>query len=312
MIEYPYWAAYSGTFGAHRFDRLRMLRETNAWPPAMADSTADGTMFHEGEWYYDTDAHEYNKYMIQPELARPPMADVSALMWQVGNHMHFEISVTNRSGVTLSPSNSAYVTAVVYEDVVHLAPPNNTSDTSRVARAAPQVAITTPLADGATATYSIDTPDLSGVNWSKLHGVAFADYIPGDKPVAYWDMLQAAVATYHAQAPALAVSPDGVSSWFPYTNRGSETKSIAMNGYPANMTWTATKTQPWLSLSATGGTLPASINLTVNSAGMGLGSYSDTLHITAAGPAGPLTKDIPVTLVVYETRTFLYLSTIWR
>lgn len=291
-----------------------MLRTPdNAWPPVMADSTANGTMYHEGEWVNDTDAHEYNQYMIQPELNRAPQADVSANMWRVGNHMRFAVTVTNHSGVTLSPSNSAYVTAVVYEDVVHLPPPNNTTDTSRVARAAPQVPITTPLANGATATYTIDTPDpISVSDWTRVHGVAFVDYIPGGQPKPYYDMLQAGVATYHDQAPSLTVSPTGFTSWFPFTNPGSETKPLAMNGYPASMSWTASKTQPWVTLSATSGTLPASINVGVNSAGLGLGTYQDTIHITAAGPGGPLTKDVPVTLVVYETRLFFFLPLVRR
>lgn len=305
--------AYSGHFAARRYDRLRPLRDTvtPAYPPVMTDSTANGDRYHEGEYDDNTDAYYYNKDLVQPELARAPQAEVSAVMWRVGNHLRFVVTVKNTSGVTLSTGNSAYVTAVVYEDVTYVPPPNNATDTSRVARAAPELAIST-LANGASATYTIDTPDLSGVNWSKLHGVAFVDFKPGNKDPSYWDMLQAALATYNSQAPSLNVSPGALSFMFTKADPGVKIDSLSISGYPTGLSWSATKAASWLSISPASGTLPGSMTVQVNSAGLPKATYNDTIHFTAAGPEGPLTKDVPVTLVVSETIYPFYLPIIKR
>ena len=57
----------------------------------------------------------YSQLMIADSLARPPQADISAQVQRVGNSYHFDVEVTNLSGVTLSPSNEATVYAIVYE-----------------------------------------------------------------------------------------------------------------------------------------------------------------------------------------------------
>ena len=63
------------------------------------------------------------------------------------------------------------------------------------------------------------------------------------------------------------------------------------------MNWTATKTQPWVSLSASSGTAPASLGVSVLTAGMPAGLYMDTVTISAPGALGsPAT--IAVTMVL--------------
>ncbi len=130
----------------------------------------------------------YTKYkaMVDASLARPPQANITAQCQRVGNKFHFDIQVTNLSGVTLSGSNSASVYAIVYEDGA------TSGLTKRYVRASAWTSIVS-LANGATGNFNLDTPDLSGVNWDKLHCVALVDYRPGGFTGAY-DMLQAAFA----------------------------------------------------------------------------------------------------------------------
>jgi uncharacterized repeat protein (TIGR01451 family) len=126
------------------------------------------------------------KQIINDSLARPPKAAISAQVQRVGNRYHFDIQVTNLSGVTLSSSNEATVYAIVYEKVD---PDYVNYLTSRYVRAVASTGISS-LADGATASYSLDTADLSGVDWGRLHPVVLVDYRPGGS--GYYDMLQAA------------------------------------------------------------------------------------------------------------------------
>jgi hypothetical protein len=90
--------------------------------------------------------------------------------------------VKNLSGVALSSSNGATVWGILYEDKV--------ANTNRHVRAAVSTAITS-LANGATGNFTLQTADLSDVNWSNLHYIALAEYRPSG---AAYDMLQAAIA----------------------------------------------------------------------------------------------------------------------
>lgn len=148
------------------------------------------------------DFYRVYKGMVDAELARPPQAAIDALWWRDGNQVRFSASLTNLSGVTLSSSrNDPTLHAVVYEDV-HIA------DTDRFARAATYTRVTNDLALGATANFSLVTPELGGVNWDKLHFLVLADYRPGGSSGAI-DMLQTAVAV----PAAFEVTPDAIVSW---------------------------------------------------------------------------------------------------
>ncbi len=153
----------------------------------------------------------YTKYktMVDTSLARPPKAKITAQSQRVGDRFHFDIQVTNLSGVTLSSANSATVYAIVYED--------DAVDglTKRYVRAVASTGISS-LTNGATADFSLDTTDLSGVNWDKLHSVVLVDYRPGG--TGAYDMLQAA---FELSGAALTVNksanPDPVEPGQPLT-----------------------------------------------------------------------------------------------
>jgi len=63
------------------------------------------------------------------------------------------------------------------------------------------------------------------------------------------------------------------------------------------LSWTATKSQSWITLSATGGTAPSSLAIGASIGGLAAGTYSGTVTITSAGATGS-PKQIGVTLGV--------------
>jgi sugar lactone lactonase YvrE len=67
------------------------------------------------------------------------------------------------------------------------------------------------------------------------------------------------------------------------------------------LTWTATTSQPWLSLSALTGAAPSQVLATVNTA-LSVGTYTDTITLTAPGAQGS-PAPIAVTVTVSDTGT---------
>ena len=125
--------------------------------------------------------------MVDAELARPAAADVEANAWRVGSRYRVSARVVNRSGTALSGANAATVHAIVYEDI-------KVGVTSRTVRDAVYSAVTGAVADGASATFNLETRDITPSDWSKVHVLVLVDYRPGGSSGAY-DMLQAAWAT---------------------------------------------------------------------------------------------------------------------
>jgi len=201
----------------------------------------------------------YNTYkaMVDAELARPPQAEIEAEGWRLGNRMHFDVELTNLSGVALSTSNSATVHALVYEEHTPV-DPNVDHITGRIVRAAVSTGVSPALAHGATRTFTLDTPELSNVvDWTKVHAIVLVDYRPAGSSGAY-DMLQAVSADAR---PALTVRkqalPDPVQPGKPltYTIRvanvgGMDLHATVTDTLPAHvtppgvLTWTPIITAP--------------------------------------------------------------------
>ncbi|GAK57772.1 hypothetical protein U27_04739 [Candidatus Vecturithrix granuli] len=137
---------------------------------------------------YEDFATKYSA-MVDASLARPAQATLTASSQRIGDTLQFSVQLTNQSGVTLGTSNSATVWAIVYE-MFTTAPGATERLTKRYVRAAVSQAITSDLANGATRTFTITTPTLSGVVWTNLQWIVLADYLPAGSSGAY-DMLQA-------------------------------------------------------------------------------------------------------------------------
>jgi hypothetical protein len=130
-----------------------------------------------------TDYYTTYAQMVDVELARPAMAVVQATCSRIGNHLRFMVRVQNLSGVTLSYANKTKVHVIVYEKthVLH---------TNRYVRAEADKVVDPELKNGAAGSYTIDTADLTGVNWDRLSAVALVDYQPGSS--GSFDLLNAA------------------------------------------------------------------------------------------------------------------------
>jgi len=177
----------------------------------------------------------YNVYkgMVDIALGRQAQADIKTYWLRTGNRVSFSIRVTNLSDVTLSSGdNSAMVHALVYEDVhVHA--------TNRFVRATVSTSISS-LTPNDTATYTLETPELSGVDWDKLHFVALVDYRPAGSSGAY-DILQATLAT----PLKFVVQPNTLVFMVDPTDLVRPSASVSFES-PDFLNWTAVTTSSWI------------------------------------------------------------------
>lgn len=247
-------------------------------PLIIADS---GHQFSEG-YRSDTMAAEF-RAMVDTELTRPPQAEITAVQTREGEHLTFRVTVKNTSGVTLSSSNGAAVHVIVYEDI-------HAGVTNRYVRAAPYVSIQTPLADGETATFSLTTPDLSGVNWDRLHAVALVDYRPGGSTGAY-DMLQASMAI----AASFSVHPSSLAFLIDQSNPVSQHATVHFSGAPSTLQWSITENLPWLTASPLAGKVGEAAVVQVDAAALTPGVHQSGV-ITVI--PDPLFSDAPIEIPV--------------
>jgi hypothetical protein len=134
------------------------------------------------------------------------------------------------------------------------------------------------------------------------HGLAPATYqgvvtvhAPGTE-----DSLATINVTFKVQRAGLIVLPGSVQHG---TNVNSgevfhDDLQISNSGSGV-LVWTASKSKPWLALSAVAGTGPGTVSLTIRSAGLAAGTYTDEVVITAPGSEGSPAR-IPVTLSIFQ------------
>lgn len=118
------------------------------------------------------------KGMLDAALAVPDgQAAISATAQRNGNHVTANVQVTNRGSLTLGAANRATVWLLVYEDF-DAAPVEGVRLTKQYVRATVSQAIATDMAPNATQIFTLDTADLSEVDWNRLHAVVIVDYQP--------------------------------------------------------------------------------------------------------------------------------------
>lgn len=234
----------------------------------------------------------YNVYkaMIDTELGRPAEADLEAYSRRIGNRVRVYGRLTNLSGVTLSYANYATIHTIVYEDArVHLM--------DHFVRDSDYLDMPSSLAHGAAMTFTLETSDLTGVNWDNLHSLALVDYRPGDSSGAF-DMLQA---TY-AIPVTFTVQPSPLNFLIDSSEVLSQSVSISMHG-PHVLNWTATEEIPWLTLTASAGPInmpPAAI---VSTSTLSPGWQSGVVTFTAASADGlAFTAQVPASAYYGPTR----------
>jgi hypothetical protein len=104
--------------------------------------------------------------------------------------------------------------------------------------------------------------------------------------------------------PAVLANPTSLKFLASVGSSAPPSQSISLfNEGSGTVTWTATKNAPWLSLSATSGTLPYTMNVSVNPTGLAAGNYSDTITINATGniPTTTISVTLNVTNILLTT-----------
>jgi hypothetical protein len=112
-----------------------------------------------------------------------------------------------------------------------------------------------------------------------------------------------------AQPAILNVSPSALtfSTTSAANNPVSQVVSIANFGTGA-LSWTATATQPWITLPSNSGTAPSNVSVGVSTAGLANGVYTGTVVISSSGASGSPTS-VTITLVIGATLGQHYVST---
>jgi hypothetical protein len=83
-------------------------------------------------------------------------------------------------------------------------------------------------------------------------------------------------------APGLAVNPASVRDSAPLGSTELRTQSLRVtNSGSGTVTWTASKGQPWVTLSKSAGGVPDDIGVTLDPSGLPAGTYRDTIVLTS-------------------------------
>lgn len=117
-----------------------------------------------------------------------------------------------------------------------------------------------------------------GLNGDDTTGNVTA-FLPGPAPALTGVALAASPVSLVFDAVAGAANP--------------ASKPLSITSSSSLLTFTSASNAAWLSAAPTGGTTPATLNVSVNTAGLAAGTYSGTLTLTAAGAT---TATVPVTL----------------
>jgi len=152
-------------------------------PFVMIDS---GNQYSSG---YEDFATKY-KAMVDASLARDATATIVASGQRVGDTVHFDVQVTNRSTADIAERYGT-VWAIVYEEFATA--PGTDRHLKHYVRTTVSTLVSskyTNLPPSETGTFTLDTGTLSGVNWDNLRAIVLVDYRPSDTSNAY-DTLQA-------------------------------------------------------------------------------------------------------------------------
>jgi len=220
--------------------------------------------------------------MVNTSLARPPQGEIEALWWRTGDSVSFSVQVMNSSNVTLSSVNRATVWGIVYEDT-------HVVNTNHYVRAITSTAISS-LAPGSTATYTLQTPDLTGVDWTKLHYIALVDYRP-DPAIRPYDTLQAVFAQ---QKTRFTLEPEVITLMVDPADVTPPTATVSFKAADP-VDWAAETSAAWLTITPTIGSTTVQPVVSVVTGNLNTGwqqgiitftatsgdSFSDTLMVKA-------------------------------
>lgn len=200
FFEYDWNDAYSpATIRGSRFAHAVTIADEDYSPPfAMVDSGYQILGGDPDEVNYETDYRS----MILASQARAPKADLYAVAKRSGGELFFDVVFTNRSGVTISGAQLAYIQVILYEVILDedddSEPEEELLDgdvydqcTEKVVHSYGYVRIISEVFDGESDSYSIEMNEPIGVeDWSNMRAVVLVDYCQDVQSESY-DLLQA-------------------------------------------------------------------------------------------------------------------------
>ena len=107
-----------------------------------------------------------------------------------------------------------------------------------------------------------------------------------------------------APVPVLSATPATLTfnAQVNTSNPANQNVSITNTG-SGTLTWSATKTQSWLTINPASGTAPSTITVSANIAGLSVGQYTDTISITSNGGNSSVAVTLNVTALPPATLT---------
>ncbi|MFH1965852.1 MAG: hypothetical protein ABIJ42_09985 [Acidobacteriota bacterium] len=200
FLEYDWNDAYSpATIRGSRFAHAKNISGKDYSPPfAMVDSGQQILGGDPGKVNYETDYRS----MILASQARPPKADLYAVARRAGGELIFDVVLTNRSGVTISGAQLAYVQVILYEEILDKDDDSKEAEelkdglvydqcTEKVVHSFGYARVQTEVPNGGSDTYTIMMNEPSGVeDWSKMRALVLVDYTQASQSKPY-DLLQA-------------------------------------------------------------------------------------------------------------------------
>jgi hypothetical protein len=179
------------------------------------------------------------------------------------------VQATNLSDGVLGEANGASVHAMVYQDTAGRA-------THRFVRAAVAQGIASLLVQE-TATFVLQTADLTDVGWDQLHCVVAVDCRPGGASGAY-DMLQAALALPASES--LRVRPETLMFEVRSGDTVGPTASVWVEAV-APLPWSVTSSTTWLSATPSSGTTSEQVTVAVRKDALVSGLQDGVLTFTS-------------------------------
>ena len=121
----------------------------------------------------------------------------------------------------------------------------------------------------------------------------------------YWvDVVYLPAGTMPGAPPALLSNPSSLTFLAQVGTANPPSKPVSLyNEGSGSLSWTATTSAPWLILSASSGSAPYTLNVSVNSSGLTAGTYNGTITINATGniPKQTISVTLTVTNVLLST-----------
>ncbi len=98
-----------------------------------------------------------------------------------------------------------------------------------------------------------------------------------------------------SQQTGFTAAPASLSFSAIYNGANPSPQNLTLSATPGNVSWSATASVPWLTVTPTGSTTPSTVSVSVNSSTMAAGKYSGAITLT---PSAGSAIQVPVTLTV--------------